>query len=555
MQVVLVFSCRVVMPVLCDVPADVLPMILAHLRPRNRHALRACCSTLYRALPADGTRLRLCVFNAVEHEARLSDPDLPFWGAQTAGLELYVGLFTKPPLEAVIRLCERLSLAGASFGVVGVCPLRYPFSAATYVLNAVAQRGLWPEADLELRNHHGFAIDLAFLSEDVIRRLTWCDAPLCTAFGASPPCLPSLRHLRVAPQTQPEYEVACRFGLASGCFPALQQLSASCTAGHHVARVLNAPGAQQRPPLTKLLMQGPPTELLWAGDLGATLSRAFPECRMETACVVRSSDLVRSCLGATRLEILLNADTARSILALADAGSLAIPNARFLTLNVGTGTNRRQLCREAAAAVLCAAPAVRELTVHALELIDAALLTRLLRPSIRRVRLPAYCTGVDALLGSLPRDVRPVFMMGAFDRTTCLPPGVLVTGGNVWHMTCEDEPEPENAAQYSSVSIAPEVFTAAAGTATASAWTHRIRRLQLSAGVLHRPEAVARLFPRLKTLVVESKGVRDEELDAWRRLAIASGPGLRRVVGASAMALRDDPGVRRACPWVLFSEL
>lgn len=549
-----------------DAAGDPLCVILAFLKPRDKHALRASCRSLYTLSPARGTRLRIAVQNWSVCRRRFTRREgasaaAQFWGLRASCVELCTGLYTKAGLRAALGACLRLSRAGASPRTVCV---RFVFedpkvvNFAAEAVNAVARCGVWSEAELELRCcDTGCLLDVGLLCPDALHRLVWCDLALRAATVASPPELPVLRYLK--------FVSAGGWSRGPGSFPALEVLDASHSSGQNLACFFKSADHRNAP---KVIVVSTPACFCEGWYITPSeIPEQFRGCRLDGATVRCSTDLTQQLLAADYCRVFVSDDSARWLID-------AVPPmtaTQTLEIDAPLSVDDWQVCRDAAAAVLRAATGLCNLHLSNYQFVDEVVFGAIPQ-TVRHIdlsRVPCLAEHLSAagkgrldwLLRHLPGPVTVV----ARDHVLPATRRVFVRSTVPWLLTGLNDRGPPPGLECYGVRIGACSYTARATGPTAAStapWTQKVREVHLGCTLgplfVETAELLATMFPRVKRLVAvesyaETNRLNDTELAAVGRLMVALGPRLRFAEGQAFRRLRNDAEIRRACPWVAIA--
>lgn len=517
---------------LCDTPNDALWQVVQFVKPRDRHALRSLSSALRALPPVPDTRLRVSVRNWLTRLGRSgADAEVPHWAMQAKAVELCANGYTENDAEPVLRLCRCLSQAGLDPDVVCVYSLDIEpdhSHGVVDVFNEVARSGPWRKASLELRNtRHWFSF--SHFCAEARARLAWCDAVLYWTAFELPFKLRGLKNIVLWKHANVNLDL----------FPALEVLEAPDGGFNPCAYQPEVAMSSERCPLPRIVSRLP--NAVSPLNLPAPLNRF----ELEAAVLNRPESFTPQAMRAKYLAITVNDRNTQWLV----SGALALPNVRVLRLGSAEGG---QSCRDAAAAVLRAAPRLRKLV-----LLDGGLLS----PAVLDA-LPDSVSKVDITTCYVPPALQPAAVATIVGN----PPrprrsAVTVCTAQPWDLRGLDDPGPQTGVQCSIVRITSWSFVSQARflpPAGAAAWTLAVRVVEfgdaLGTAFACCAGQLAAMFPRIHTLsAMGTSGLQPDELPAVRELMLALGPRLRRVNGTPLLPLRDAHDVRGACPWVEFA--
>lgn len=527
-----------IMFLLCDLPADVLRIVLSSLRPHERHALRRCCALMYDIVPTPGCRLRLSVSNWSAAVPR-PVPCGRFWGLRAKTVVLCFNSDSPEIVSAACELCHVLDRAGLSPAVLCVCMSqcrRQPGPRVADLVNAVARQLSWPWARLELRNALANArVDQ--LADQARVRLSWCDAVLCTASDDSPPPppFPLLRNLCLGLRDDYRCNVAYQFSPET--FPLLEQLDLgpwpSWACAKSVLQTVRA--AHQR------------LHTLASADPGVVSGPPAP-FRLRTVQLESAERFVPEALLARTLIVTIKPDVIREILDLGSA--LRLPNAKHIVLLQQEYCQDYTSCCDAAVAVLRAAPVLVKLTLSFTLALVQDSFVRALPATLRTVRL----------IGK----VDPVPLQRLVDCPLPLRISAAVTGvprvcsTTEWPLASLADPGPGYPVRR--VCVTKTFNPAVPGLGASVGWAERVKdiaiRLPLPTGFGESTAVgLGRMFPGANKISLGGRAehASDRDLKGLVGLCAAIGPRLKlvRYPWASRARPHEDPDVQRACPWVV----
>lgn len=546
----------------CDLPTDVLCVVLALLRPQDRNLLRRCSSALYALPPVAACCLRLSVANFsrfVGQEDHLSKAPR-FWGTSVPSVALVVRTFDEDTPAECVAVCAQLAAEGFRPETVCVWALPHTFTNSDLVVavvNALADAELpWPEPRLELHNVDT-NVQVSQFSDRARLRLAWCDAVLCTANDESPrpSPFPLLRNLRLSATLHPMCSaVASVFGPDPEMLPALERLDMGPMHPRYLAGPVRLVCQARHPKLRAIHFRG--TTYSEGELLSVDLGGLAPRYLISGVEILRAGMLTPEAMLATSASLNMTGTTVDAVLDLAAAGRLCLPNLRQLTVMAyDSGTEHTLAQRsEALAAVLRTAPVLAELVLHDDRLVDETVVRAVAAvPSLRTIRLVGYFpldqARVARLLLACPPPVR------IFGSVTGLP--LVIDKSGAWQLISLADPGPPNPRSRVNIGPAFDPSLDLEPTRGAPAWTRYVRELvitqPLAEGFGQAAAALARPFPCVDRIgqVGEPADMRD-----LVALCVALGPRLVRLshMRPFQSGPENEPEVLRACPWLLAED-